>query len=159
MVVYITREQRIWQVVWVPSELLEKLHFVLFYFICNFTKIFLLNLIWRSIFWNTWWIYGFLYSSLLYNFYAIKFLLHEKYGMLQSGKLLGLIVSQRGIELDLDKVRVIVEMSHPYTKKEVRGFLGRLNYIARFIFQLTATCEPIFKLLRKNQVVEWNEDC
>jgi len=79
--------------------------------------------------------------------------------MLQSGKLLGLIVSQRGIELDLDKVRVIVEMSHPYTKKEVRGFLGRLNYIARFIFQLTATCEPIFKLLRKNQVVEWNEDC
>ena len=26
-------------------------------------------------------------------------------------------------------------------------------------FQLTATYEPIFKLLRKNQVVEWNEDC
>jgi len=41
----------------------------------------------------------------------------------------------------------------------VRGFLGRLNYIARFISQLTSTCEPIFRLLRKNQVVEWNEDC
>jgi len=24
-------------------------------------NMFLLNLIWRSIFWNTWWIYGFLY--------------------------------------------------------------------------------------------------
>jgi len=34
-----------------------------------------------------------------------------------------------------------------------------LNYIARFISQLTSTCEPIFRLLRKNQVVEWNEDC
>lgn len=37
--------------------------------------------------------------------------------------------------------------------------MGRLNYIARFISQLTATCEPIFKLLRKNQAVEWDENC
>jgi len=56
-------------------------------------------------------------------------------------------VSQRGIEVDPDKVRAILEMPHLVTEKEVRGFLGRLNYIARFIFQLTATCEPIFKLL------------
>jgi len=77
----------------------------------------------------------------------------------KSGKLLGFIVSQRGIEVDPEKVRVILEMPHPCTEKQVRGFLGILNYIARFISQLIATCEPIFKLLRKNQVVEWNEDC
>ena len=45
------------------------------------------------------------------------------------------------------------------TEKEVRGFLGRLNYIARFISHLTATCEPIFKLLKKDQVVRWNNEC
>ena len=50
-------------------------------------------------------------------------------------------------------------MPAPRTEKEVRGFLGRLNYIARFIAHLTATCEPIFKLLKKDQVVEWNDDC
>ena len=44
-------------------------------------------------------------------------------------------------------------------EKQVRGFLGRLNYITRFISQLTPTCEPIFKLLRKNQAVLWNSDC
>jgi len=55
--------------------------------------------------------------------------------------------------VDPDKVRAILEMPHPCTEKEVRGFLGRLNYIARFISQLTATYESIFKLLRKNQVV------
>jgi len=77
----------------------------------------------------------------------------------RSGKLLGFIVSQKGIEVDPDKVRAILEMPHPCTEKEVRGFLGRLNYIARFISQLTSTCEPIFKLLRKNQTVEWNEYC
>ncbi|XP_038678394.1 uncharacterized protein LOC119979838, partial [Tripterygium wilfordii] len=76
-----------------------------------------------------------------------------------SGKLLGFIVSRKGIEVDPDKVKAILEMPPPRTEKEVRGFLGRLNYVARFISQLTATCEPIFKLLRKSNSTEWNEDC
>ncbi|RDX88149.1 Tf2-9, partial [Mucuna pruriens] len=45
----------------------------------------------------------------------------------------------------VDKVRAIFEMPPPRTKKEVQGFLGRLNYIAWFISQLMATCELIFK--------------
>ena len=77
---------------------------------------------------------------------------------IRSGKLLGFIVSQRGIKGDLDKVKAIQEMPASRTEKEVRDFLGRLNYISRFISHLTATCEPIFKLLRKDQSVEWNED-
>ena len=56
----------------------------------------------------------------------------------KSGKLLGFMVSQKGIEVDPDKVRAILEMLVPRIEKEVRGFLGRLNYIARFISQLTA---------------------
>ncbi|WRX14220.1 Reverse transcriptase domain - like 10 [Theobroma cacao] len=76
-----------------------------------------------------------------------------------SGKLLGFIVSEKGIEVDLDKIRAIQELPPPKTQKEVRGFLGRLNYIARFISQLTCKCDPIFKLLRKRDPGEWNEEC
>ena len=36
-----------------------------------------------------------------------------------SGKLLGFIVSQRGIEVDLDKIKAIVEMKPPRTEKEI----------------------------------------
>ena len=50
-------------------------------------------------------------------------------------------------------------MPVPRSEKEVRGFLGRLNCIACFISHLTATCEPIFKLLKKDQVIKWNDDC
>jgi len=71
----------------------------------------------------------------------------------KSGKLLGFIVSHKGIEVDPEKVKAILEMLEPCTEKQVRGFLGRLNYIARFISQLTTTCEPLFKLLCKNQSV------
>ncbi|XP_057962379.1 uncharacterized protein LOC131153951 [Malania oleifera] len=76
-----------------------------------------------------------------------------------SGKLLGFIVSEKGIEVDPDKVKAIREMPSPKSEKEVRSFLGRLNYIARFISQLTTTCEPIFKLLRKNNPKKWNQEC
>jgi len=71
------------------------------------------------------------------------------------GKLLGFIVSQKGIEIDPDKVRAIREMPAPKIEKQVRGFLGRLNYISRFISHMTATCGPIFKLLRKDQGIVW----
>lgn len=76
-----------------------------------------------------------------------------------SGKLLGFIIIQREIEVDPDKVKSIQEIPSLRIEKEVRGFLGRLNYIARLISHLTTTCEPIFKLLMKNQAIEWNEDC
>ncbi|XP_021658430.2 uncharacterized protein LOC110648488 [Hevea brasiliensis] len=75
------------------------------------------------------------------------------------GKLLGFIVSEKGIEIDPDKVKAIQEMPAPQTKKEVRSFLGKLKYISRFISNLTARAEPIFKLLRKNNSATWNDDC
>ena len=71
---------------------------------------------------------------------------------------MGFIVREKGIEVDPGKIRAIQEMHVPKIEKEVRGFLGRLNYIARFISHLTATCEPIFKLLKKDKVVKWNEN-
>ena len=61
-----------------------------------------------------------------------------------SKKLLGFRVSYKGIEVDYDKIKAIVEMKPPRTDKEIRGFLGRIQYISRFIAQLTMTCEPIF---------------
>ena len=69
-----------------------------------------------------------------------------------SGKLLGYMVSERGIEVDLDKIRAILDMPAQRTKREVRGFLGRLQYISIFIARLTNICEqPNFILLRKSQ--------
>jgi len=64
-------------------------------------------------------------------------------------KLLDFMVSSQGIEVDLDKVKEIEDMSTLKIEKEVKKFLGRLNYIARFIYQLTVTCKLKFRLLRK----------
>jgi hypothetical protein len=43
----------------------------------------------------------------------------------------------------------IRSMPTPKIEKDVRRFLGRLNYIAHFISKLTTTCDPILHLLKK----------
>ena len=41
------------------------------------------------------------------------------------GKFLGFMVSQRGIEVNSDKIRVIMEMTPPRNVKEVQSLNGR----------------------------------
>ena len=50
-------------------------------------------------------------------------------------------------------------MKLPRTEKEIQGFLGRIQYISKFIAQLTMTCEPIFRLLKKEVPTLWKEQC
>ena len=76
-----------------------------------------------------------------------------------SGKLLRHIVSERGIEVDPDKIKATQEIPVPKIEKDVRGFIRKLQYISRFIAKLSMICDPVFKLLRKNQPIEWNEEC
>ncbi|PKI58254.1 hypothetical protein CRG98_021336, partial [Punica granatum] len=77
----------------------------------------------------------------------------------KSGKLLGFVVSKKGIEVDPNKVKAIMELPLPSTVREVRSFLGRLNYIAHFIANLIDKCQPLFRLLRKNGTVESDDEC
>ena len=74
-----------------------------------------------------------------------------------SRKLLGYMVNERGIEVDLDKIGAILDILVPMTEREIRGFLGKLQYINRFIVRLTDICEPIFRLLRKSQPTIWDD--
>ena len=65
-----------------------------------------------------------------------------------SGKLLGFIVSKRGIEIDLNKAKVIAEMPPLKNIKELRGLIGRLQFIRRFISQHSQRCRPFYELLK-----------
>ncbi|XP_060216486.1 uncharacterized protein LOC132643972 [Lycium barbarum] len=72
-----------------------------------------------------------------------------------TGKLLGFIISRRGIELDPTNIKAIQELLPPKTNKKVMSFLGRLNYNGRFIAQSTVIVEPILKLLKKDAPTKW----
>ena len=61
--------------------------------------------------------------------------------------------------MDPPKSQAIKDMLAPKTEKQVWSFLGRINYIARFIEKLIATCNPLFKLLKKDTMTEWIDEC
>ena len=75
------------------------------------------------------------------------------------GKLLRYMVKERSIKADPDNIRTILDMPAPRTEREIRGFLGRLQYISKFITRLTDIFEPIFQLLRNSQTTIWDDQC
>ncbi|XP_073385043.1 uncharacterized mitochondrial protein AtMg00860-like [Physcomitrium patens] len=66
-----------------------------------------------------------------------------------SGKLLGHIVSSRGIATDPDKVTHIMNLPRPETVSGVRGFVGYISYYPRFIRSFAVICQPLTNLLKK----------
>ncbi|XP_070011280.1 uncharacterized protein [Nicotiana sylvestris] len=76
-----------------------------------------------------------------------------------SGKLLGIHSQSEGHRVTPNKDKVYSRFAS--SKNQERGYepVGRLNYISRFIAQLTSTCEPIFKLSKKDVASKWTDEC
>ena len=74
-----------------------------------------------------------------------------------SGKFLGFMVSQRGIEANSEKVQAIINMVSPRTVKEVQKLTGRIVALNRFISRAMDKCLPFFKTLK--QAFAWTDEC
>ena len=74
-----------------------------------------------------------------------------------SGKFLGFMVSQRGIEVNPDKIQAILDMEPPKNIKEVQSLTGRIAALNMFVSKATDKCLPFFKILRK--AFEWTDQC
>ncbi|KAL5768788.1 hypothetical protein ACOSP7_015333 [Xanthoceras sorbifolium] len=76
-----------------------------------------------------------------------------------SGKFLGFMVHQRGIEANPDKIKAIQELRSPRTIKEIQGLTGRVIALSRFVSRLTDRCLPFFRALKKNTSNIWTSEC
>ena len=72
-------------------------------------------------------------------------------------KFLGFMVSQRGIEVNPDKIRAILEMTPPRNVKEVQSLNGKVAALNRFVSRATKKCLPFFRTLKKS--FEWTTKC
>jgi hypothetical protein len=79
------------------------------------------------------------------------------FGM-SAGKLLGFLVSHRGIEANPDKVRAIEAMRPPTRLKDVQRLTGSLAALSRFISRLAERALPFFKLMRGSGPFTWTEE-
>ncbi|GMH03832.1 hypothetical protein Nepgr_005671 [Nepenthes gracilis] len=78
-----------------------------------------------------------------------------------SGKFLGFIVSQRGIEANPEKIKAILDLNPPRTIKEVQKLTGRIAALSRFLAKSADKYLPFFKALRgtKSHGFKWNDEC
>ncbi|XP_057976091.1 uncharacterized protein LOC131163516 [Malania oleifera] len=74
------------------------------------------------------------------------------------GKFLGFMVTRRGIEANPDKIRVLLEMEAPRTKKEIQILTGRIASLSRFISCSGDKGLPFFKSLQKKGGFKWGEE-
>ena len=74
-----------------------------------------------------------------------------------AGKFLGFMVSQRGIKVNPEKVRAIMELEPPKTMKAVQSLNGKVAALNRFISKATDKCLPFFRVLKKS--FEWMDEC
>ena len=65
------------------------------------------------------------------------------------GKFLGFIVFQRGIEANLDKIKVKIEIKSPKMVKELQSLTEKVTTLNRFVSRATDKCLPFFKVLKK----------
>ena len=74
-----------------------------------------------------------------------------------AGKFLGFMVSQRGIEVNSEKIRAIVQLEPPRTIKEFQSLNGEIAALNRFVSRVTDKCLPFFRTLRRS--FEWTDEC
>jgi hypothetical protein len=75
-----------------------------------------------------------------------------------SGKLLGFIVSNRGIEANPKKITAITDMEALATIKNVQKLTGCMAALNRFISRLGERGLPFFKLLKCQDKFQWMEE-
>ena len=74
------------------------------------------------------------------------------------GKLLGHIVSKKRISIDPKKVESINKIWHTTNNKSFQLFLGKINFIRRFIPNFTEFVKQLNSILKKDIDYTWNQE-
>ena len=72
-------------------------------------------------------------------------------------KYLGHIITESGMKADPSKVEAIVNMETPNNKQAVQRLLGMVNWLGRFIPNVSIITEPLRCLLKKEVEFHWQE--
>ena len=72
---------------------------------------------------------------------------------------LGHIIENGTVMIDPDRVKAIKDIPTPKCEKELRSFIGMIQFCNRFIPNLNEKISPLYNLLRKKVVYDWSEQC
>jgi len=68
-------------------------------------------------------------------------------------------VAGKGIRMSDDKLQALREWKRPTNVKEVRMFLGTINFCSKMMPHFADNAAPLNSLTKKGKVFEWTEEC
>jgi hypothetical protein len=74
-------------------------------------------------------------------------------------KILGHIIEKDKIKMDTEKISIISEWPTPKNVTHVQKLLGPVNNYRKFIEDLAHIAAPLFRLLKKDLIWKWTDDC
>lgn len=75
-----------------------------------------------------------------------------------AGKFLGFMVTQREIKVNLDQIKVVLEMPAPSSKKELQCLTSRLAALGRFIVHFINKLRPFFLTPNGASATGWMDE-
>ena len=75
-----------------------------------------------------------------------------------SGKLLGFIVSHRGIEVNPDKIKALAQLKTPTELRDIQRLAGCVASLSRFISRLGEKALPLYRLLKQTGGFKWTAE-
>lgn len=77
---------------------------------------------------------------------------------MEEGRLLGDIVTSQGICIDPERFEAIQKVNLPRNRKEIQSFLGKVNFLRRFIPNFAKIVKNITCMLGKDQEIKWDAE-
>jgi hypothetical protein len=75
---------------------------------------------------------------------------------LEEGKLLGNIISKDRTKIDPNRIESFQKLEHPRNIKELQSFIGKINFLRRFIPNLAELLRNITNMLKKDTKIKWD---
>ena len=72
-----------------------------------------------------------------------------------AGKFLGFIIHEKGIEIDPKRIEAMKKVEAAACKKDLQKCLGKMNYLRRFISNLSGNIDAFTPILRLKNEVEF----
>lgn len=72
---------------------------------------------------------------------------------------MGHLVNKDGLSKTNERIAAVINAPPPQDVTQIRAFAGMVNFYGKYIKNVAMIMSPIYKLLRKDERFNWNEEC
>ena len=70
--------------------------------------------------------------------------------MVLEGKMLGHIISKKGISIDQERVEAIIQIPTPHNRKAMQSFMGPINFVHIFVPDFSQNVKPLQQMVKQS---------